>query len=129
MKFGKHCEEACSDLAGVTKMPAFPYKDLKKQLKHVEESTDPREEFFSFLINKVRNVDEAWKKAAHAALKAERSPYAAMLLATAGLGNPPDAKLSQSLDEWASVARTGLRKIKKWRQRESNTESRNLRIG
>ena len=35
MKFAKLCEEACVELESQTKVPAFPYKALKKQLKKV----------------------------------------------------------------------------------------------
>ena len=117
MKFGQYCEEACRELADLSNMPAFPYKSLKKRLKQVAESPaenpDPRQEFASFLTSQVQSVDEAWKRAARAVLKAERTSYATKLLAKVGVGRTPDAKLSQYLNEWASVARTGLRKIKK----------------
>ena len=38
MKFGKLCEEACVELESQTKVPAFPYKALKKQLKKAEDA-------------------------------------------------------------------------------------------
>ena len=36
MKFGKSCEEACEELYRSTKVPAFPYRALKKHLKRVQ---------------------------------------------------------------------------------------------
>lgn len=148
MKFGKQCEGACLELQELTNLPAFPYKSLKKQLKRVEESgTDdnPREAFFAQLATEVRTVDEAWKKAAQAALQAERNPRTSALLAKVGLARCRDDQINAALDECAqriyathpgpsplphafdpahvpltssplagsSIARTGLRKIKK----------------
>ena len=116
MKFGKNCEEVCETLYQTTRVPPFPYKRLKKQLKTVRDanSKDPRLEFYRFLLREVRAVDAVWKRTARAALKAERTPLMSMAYATIGLGSrsaTPD--LLMSLSAWSNIARTGLRKIKK----------------
>ena len=114
MKFGKSCEEACEELYRSTKVPAFPYRALKKHLKRVQQTHDPRAEFCNLVLKEVAVVDAAWRKAARAALKLARTPLREASLTRLGLKraiNTPS--LTGSLDEWSQLARTGLRKIKK----------------
>ena len=114
MKFGKQCEEACEDLYRTCKVPAFPYKDLKKCLRRAHESKDPRLAFRQAVLRQVSEVDKAWKRAVRAVLKAKKTPFVSprMLL---GLrrDHAGNESLAQSLTEWSDIARTGLRKIKK----------------
>jgi hypothetical protein len=114
MKFCKCCEEACEPIFQATSVPAFPYRDLKKKLKRVHGSKDPRLEFYNYLLSELSAVDKVWRRAVKAVLKSKRSPIASSALSKLGLRRPPDcAHMSQSLTEWSHIARTGLRKIKK----------------
>ena len=113
MKFAKHCERVCAELSRSTKVPAFPYKELKKRLKNTR-SADPRTEFCVFLTSRVQEVDVQWKKAVRSALRAERTTWSSGMLGLLGLRNKADVMERQRcLAEWGGVARTGLRKIKK----------------
>jgi len=114
MKFAKHCNEVCLKLQDRTNVPMFPYRELKKQLKRSEqESEDPRVDFLTILISKLKAVDQDWERAVHAALR-ERTAMRSALLSSLGMISAKDEMVrKQCLAEWAAIARTGLRKIKK----------------
>lgn len=112
MKFGKLCEEACVELEQKTKVPAFPYKRLKKQLKKAEDAPDGRQAFAHALDVEVKLVDNAWKQAVRSVIKSALAPRMSHALAKVGLERRP-VSAAPTLAEWASIARTGLRKIKK----------------
>ena len=112
MKFGKLCEEACVELENQARIPPFPYKRLKKQLNKAEDAQDGRQEFARVLEVEMKMVDKAWKQAARSVIKSACAPRMSAALAHIGLGRLPVAA-APALAEWASLARIGLRKIKK----------------
>mmetsp|Transcript_40019 Transcript_40019/g.105783 ORF Transcript_40019/g.105783 Transcript_40019/m.105783 type:complete len:294 (-) Transcript_40019:237-1118(-) len=112
MKFGKVCEEACVELEQKVKVPAFPYKRLKKALKKAEDAPDGRQAFAHALVAEVKVVDKAWKQAARSVIKSATAPRTSQALAKLGFQRQPVAA-APTLAEWALIARTGLRKIKK----------------
>ena len=112
MKFAKLCEEACVELESQTKVPAFPYKALKKQLKVAEDSDNGRQHFTRALSTTVKSVDDAWQRAVRSVLKGVKRPRMSAVLSRIGMKQRPKAA-APALAEWASLARTGLRKIKK----------------
>ena len=112
MKFAKLCEEACVELESQTKVPAFPYKALKKQLKKAEDADNGRQHFTRALSTSVKSVDDAWQRAVRSVLKGVNAPRMSAVLSHIGMKRRPKAA-APALAEWASIARTGLRKIKK----------------
>ena len=112
MKFGKLCAQACVELESQTKVPAFPYKALKKQLKKAEDADNGRQHFTRALSTTVKSVDDAWQRAVRSVLKGVNAPRMSAVLSHIGIKRRPKAA-APALAEWASIARTGLRKIKK----------------
>ena len=112
MKFGKLCAQACVELESQTKVPAFPYKALKKQLKKAEDADNGRQHFTRALSTTVKSVDDAWQRAVRSVLKGVNAPRMSAVLSHIGMKRRPKAA-APALAEWASIARTGLRKIKK----------------
>lgn len=112
MKFGKLCEEACVELKAKAQIPAFPYKHLKKQLKKAEKADDGQQAFANSLDVEVKLVDKAWTQAVRSVLKSALEPRISMAMAKVGLKRRP-VSAAPALAEWASIARTGLRKITK----------------
>ena len=112
MKFGKLCAQACVELESQTKVPAFPYKALKKQLKKAEDADNGRQHFTRALSTTVKPVDGVWQRAVRSVLKGVKAPRMSAVLSHIGMKRRPKAA-APALAEWASIARTGLRKIKK----------------
>ena len=84
MKFGQQSEQAFKEYASLG-LPPFPYKKLKKALKHADarnsdpqsqQSIDLRDWFSALLARETKRVDTAWAAAARAVLLAVRSPRA-----------------------------------------------------
>ena len=113
MKFAKLCEEACVELESQTKVPAFPYKALKKQLKKAEDADNGRQHFTRALSTTVKSVDDAWQRAVRSVLKGVNAPRMSAVLSHIGVIKRRPKAAAPALAEWASIARTGLRKIKK----------------
>ena len=112
MKFGKLCAETCADLQTQAKVPTFPYKSLKQCLKRAENSPIGRQLFAEALSAELHAVDKIWKQAVHSVVRSASAPRKSAILAQVGLGRRPISE-APALVEWASLARTGLRKIKK----------------
>ena len=112
MKFGKLCEETCARLQTQNQIPSFPYKSLKKCLKQAESEANGHLVFCDTLWNEIHAVDKAWQRAVRSVLKSKCSPRISVMLSHMGVARWPVAA-APALAEWASLARTGLRKIKK----------------
>lgn len=118
MKFGKTAPAAF--LAIGAPVPAFPYKQLKKQLKDVVKG-GKQEPFFRNLLQEMRRIDYAWQIECKNVLFAAGSPRAASVVAALSLkSRPTKAEVKAraiSLDQWAALSREGLRKLlKKYRK-------------
>ena len=68
--------------------------------------------FTRALSTTVKSVDGAWQRAVRSVLKGVNAPRMSAVLSHIGVKRQPKAA-APALAEWASIARTGLRKIKK----------------
>jgi hypothetical protein len=113
MKFGKLCEEAFRKLE--IDLPAFPYKQAKKELKAA--ALQPcglaaRVVFFNFLRKELMLIDDKWSCAARQTVQAKVAPITTRFLTTVGLRRRPGAEAARKLNAWASLSRDGVRKTR-----------------
>ena len=112
MKFGKLCEEAFQKLE--LDLPAFPYKQAKKELKAAALQLcglAAQVVFFNFLRKELKLIDAKWSCAARQTVQAKVAPITTTFLTTVGLRRRPGAEAARKLNAWASLSRECIRKI------------------
>mmetsp|Transcript_65457 Transcript_65457/g.122500 ORF Transcript_65457/g.122500 Transcript_65457/m.122500 type:complete len:322 (+) Transcript_65457:185-1150(+) len=109
MKFGKEYMNKYAAIDSTSRIPPFPYKQLKKLID--DGGGESAAVFFSKLREQTSIVDRAWKR------EAERTIFAARRLPRRAsevyLGGQSVEEKSLVLAAWASLSREALRKILK----------------